>query len=46
MSMQESCIICTLCSNAANYQQLFDAHYELYKTVFDDQGDRGKIIFN
>ena len=33
-------------SNAANYQQLFEAHYELFKSTFDDQGDRGKIIFN
>ena len=33
-------------SNAANYQQLFDAHYELFKSTFDDQGERGKIIFN
>lgn len=33
-------------SNAANYQQLFDAHYELFNSTFDDQGERGKIIFN
>ena len=33
-------------SNSANYKQLFDAHYELFKTTFDDQGNRGRIIFN
>jgi len=33
-------------SNAANYKQLYEAHYELFKSTFEDGGNREKIIFN
>ena len=33
-------------SNIANYQQLFDSHYELFKEVFFDHGIREQVIFN
>ena len=33
-------------SNIANYQLLFDAHYELFKEVFFEHGVREELIFN
>lgn len=32
-------------SNIENYSLLYDSHYELFKSVFDDQGDRNKLIY-
>ena len=35
-----------LYSDVANYELLFDAHYELFKKVFFEHGDREHILFN